>query len=227
MLDAMAELSNIFWRAFTGSHSHLTQGNEEVRRYSADFPPIVAFRDPSKPDFPALSRYSAPGERFYCGEWSGAEPPGWKIEMDTHMCAMLWKGVAPRAEYPDIVRLGPANVAEMRAIAALTKPGPFAARPMDIGEWYGILDGGKLVAIAGERAHAGELREVSGICTLPEYQGRGYARRLTERVVKSQLDRGLTPFLHVASANARARSLYEHMGFVVDQEIPLRVISLR
>ena len=223
----MPRLANIFWRAFTGSHAHLTNGNEEVRRYSADFPPIVAFRDPSRPDFAALTRFSEPGERFYCGEWRGAEPAGWRIEMDTHMCAMLWSGVPPDAEYPDVVRLGPQHVPAMRAIAALTKPGPFAARPMDIGEWYGILEGDKLVAIAGERAHAGELREVSGICTLPEYQGRGYARRLTERVIKSQLSRGFTPFLHVASANVRARTLYERMGFVVDQEIPLRVVSPR
>ena len=220
----MPRLANIFWRAFTGSHAHLTNGNEEVRRYSADFPPIVAFRDPSRPDFAALTRFSEPGERFYCGEWSGAEPAGWRIELDTHMCAMLWKGAAPRADYADLVRLGPEHVAEMRAIAAVTKPGPFASRPMDIGEWYGVFDGTKLVAIAGERAHAGELREVSGVCTLPEYQGRGHAKRLTDRIVKSQLDRGLTPFLHVASANTRARTLYERMGFFVDQEITLRIV---
>lgn len=74
--------------------------------------------------------------------------------------------------------------------------------------------------------HAGPLREVSGICTLPEYQGRGYARRLTELVVRAQLVRRQTPFLHVASSNTRARTLYERMGFVVDREVPLRVVAL-
>jgi predicted GNAT family acetyltransferase len=113
----------------------------------------------------------------------------------------------------------------MVALAAQTKPGPFAQRPMEIGEWYGVLEGDKLVAMAGERAADGDFREISGVCTLPEYQGRGYARVLTERVIQSQLERGLIPFLHVASANARARELYERMGFVVDQECAMRVVT--
>jgi predicted GNAT family acetyltransferase len=66
---------------------------------------------------------------------------------------------------------------------------------------------------------------VSGICTLPGYQGRGYAHRLTQHVIRSQLARGLTPFLHVASSNTAARKLYEGIGFVVDQEVAMRVIA--
>ena len=220
----MPRLANLFWRALSGTQSHLASGNERSRRYAAGFPPIIAFDDPSQPDFDSLAAFCQPGDRFYVGEWKGAVPPGWTLEIDSMMCAMVldqWD--QPRAR-SDAVRLQPGHVAQMTALAALTKPGPFAQRPMEIGEWYGVLDGERLVAMAGERAADGNFREVSGVCTLPEYQGRGYARMLTERVILSQLDRGLTPFLHVASANARARSLYERMGFVVDQEVPMRVV---
>lgn len=142
------------------------------------------------------------------------------------MCAMLWTGTLPPVDTSlPIVRLGREHVPQMLEIAAVTRPGPFPQRPMEMGEWYGLLEGDRVMAMAGERLHASPLREVSGICTLPEYQGRGYARRLTEQVIRSQLGRGLTPFLHVASSNTRARTLYERMGFEVEREVAMRVVS--
>jgi predicted GNAT family acetyltransferase len=74
---------------------------------------------------------------------------------------------------------------------------------------------------------AGSLREVSGICTHPEFRGRGLARRLTSKLVHRQMRRGETPFLHVLNANAGARALYEKMGFRSYRETVLRVISRR
>ena len=222
----MADLANIVWRSLKGSHGHIASGTDRIRRYARGFPPLVGYADTANPDFAALAPFCNPGERFYCAEWRGADPPGWKIEVDTTMCAMLWNGTAPDpAGSRDAVRLGLEHVPQMTALAALTKPGPFADRPMEIGEWYGFLDGDRVVAIAGERLHEGKLREISGVCTLPEYQGKGHARRLTERVLLSQLARGLKPFLHVASANARARTLYERMGFVVEREVPMRIVT--
>ena len=225
----MPRLANLFWRAFTGSQAHLATGTDASRRYAPGFPPIIAFADPAKPDFRALDAYCSPGDRFYVAEWKGTVPAGWTLDIDTFMCAMVLKKGTDRktnlTPFAPLVRLGPEHVPQMVALAALTKPGPFAQRPMEIGEWYGVLDGERLVAMAGERAADGNYREISGVCTLPEYQGRGYAKQLTERVIRSQLDRGLTPFLHVASANTRARTLYERMGFEVDQEVAMRVVT--
>jgi ribosomal protein S18 acetylase RimI-like enzyme len=223
----MADLANIIWRSLSGSHARIASGTDRIRRYARGFPPLMGYADPSNPDFAAIAPYCSPGERFYCAEWRGPEPAGWKIEVDTTMCAMLWNGTPPDpAVSSAAVRLGLEHVPQMTALAALTRPGPFADRPMEIGEWYGILDGDRVVAIAGERLHEGKFREISGVCTLPEYQGRGYARLLTERVLLSQLARGLKPFLHVASANARARTLYGRMGFAEEREVPMRIISL-
>ena len=224
----MAVLANILWRALTGSQAHLAEGTERIRRFRRGFPAMIGFADPAAPDFAALAPLCDRGERYYCAEWRGPEPPGWKLEVDALMCAMVWQGRLPAPdESVPIVRLAERQVPEMIAIADRCKPGPFSRRPLEIGEWYGIFDGDRVVAIAGERLHAQPYREVSGICTLPEYQGRGFARRLTQHVIRSQLARGLTPFLHVASANAAARKLYEGMGFTVDQEVAMRVVSLR
>lgn len=221
------DFSNIIWRSLTGSHARFAAGAERIVRYARGFPALIGFADTVNPDFASLARYCETGERLYCGEWRGPAPAGWKIEVDATMCAMGWNGATPA---PDVsfpaVRLRPEHVPQMMALAGLTNPGPFAQRPLDLGEWYGAFEGERLVAMAGERMQCGSLREISGVCTLPEYQGRGLAKRLTEVVIRSQLARGLSPFLHVTASNTRAKSLYERMGFVVARETAMRVVSL-
>jgi predicted GNAT family acetyltransferase len=45
------------------------------------------------------------------------------------------------------------------------------------------------------------------------------------KLVRRQMQRGETPFLHVMRDNANARSLYERMGFRVYKESVVRVVS--
>ncbi len=66
----------------------------------------------------------------------------------------------------------------MLTLTQLTNPGPFAARTIDFGHYYGIFEGDKLVAMAGQRLHAFEYAEISAVCTHPDHSGRGYAREL-------------------------------------------------
>ena len=88
------------------------------------------------------------------------------------------------------------------ALALLTKPGPFGPRTIELGEYFGYFDDGdRLIAMAGERMAAAGLHEISGVCTHPEHQGRGLARRLMLKLIRRQLLRGETPFLHVMRAN--------------------------
>jgi predicted GNAT family acetyltransferase len=79
--------------------------------------------------------------------------------------------------------------------------------------------------MAGERMQAGSLREISGVATHPDYQGRGLAKRLMLKLIRRQMLRNETPFLHVMSANTGARALYERMGFTSYKESVVRVVS--
>ena len=220
------DLGNILWRAFSGSHAHLTSGTERIRRYARGYTPLIGYADPSEPDFAALAPYCDVGERFYCAYWRGPAPEGWAVEVESTMCAMVWNGGPAPGEDPALgaVRLGPQHVPQMMALAAITKPGPFAERTAELGEFHGIVEDGELVAMAGERMHASPFREVSGVCTRPGHEGRGFGRCLTQLVIRRQLARGEIPFLHVMSANARARTLYERLGFRVDGEVVVRVV---
>jgi len=47
--------------------------------------------------------------------------------------------------------------------------------------------------MAGERARAAGWREISGVCTQPDQQGRGLARRLMHKLLRRELLRGEEP----------------------------------
>jgi GNAT superfamily N-acetyltransferase len=219
-------LDNIVWHCLTGAHAGLARGSAGARRYGPGFSPIVGFASPEAPDLAALAPHCAPGELLYCAAWSGRVPAGWAIEEQTSMAQMLWPGAAP----PDddtvpAIRLGPEHVAAVLELVALTQPGPFGPRTIELGDYYGVFEGGRLVAMAGERMSTGRLREISAVCTHPEFQGRGLARRLVAKLLRQQIGRGQLPFLHVVDENADARRLYARRGFVHHQNIVVRVIT--
>ncbi|MEO5693481.1 MAG: GNAT family N-acetyltransferase [Usitatibacter sp.] len=221
----MPDFSNLIWQSLSGTQAPLTLGNANARRFAPSYPPMFGFADPANPDIEVLREHCTAGDVLWCSEWRGPVTEGWTVEIEGSMFAMVWQAPEPHVdEDMPVRRLGPAHVDEMVALAALAKPGPFASQPMAMGEWHGIVEDGQLVAMAGERLQAGALREVSGVCTLPSHRGRGYARCLMETVVRSQLRRGLTPFLHVSATNVQAIELYSRMGFVKVHEAAMRVV---
>ena len=115
-----------------------------------------AFADAEHPDFAALAPYCAPGEHFYCGGWSsGPAPAGWQLHADKTGHQMVWDAPIPDAD-PDFaaVPLGPQHVPQMLELVALRPPGPFAARTHELGDYFGVFEDGRLVAMAGERMDA-------------------------------------------------------------------------
>jgi predicted GNAT family acetyltransferase len=142
------------------------------------------------------------------------------------MHRMVWEGAEPPGdEALDAQPLTPGDVDQALALATLTRPGPFGPRTIELGDYFGYFEGPSLVAMAGERACAGRLREISGVCTHPDYQGRGLARRLTSKLIHRQVHRGEVPFLHVLVDNRAAIALYERLGFRSRYQALARVIS--
>ena len=219
-------LDNIAWHALSGPHARYATGTSDARRYAPGFSPIVGFADTKNPNFDALVPYCKPDEHFYCDGWAGATPSGWRIEAEGTMFKMVWEIPMPEAdEAPEAVRLGPEHAAQALELADLTRPGPFGLRTIELGEYFGCFEGERLVAMAGERMHAGKLREISGVCTHPDFQGRGLARRLMVKLIRRQMQREELPFLHVMSDNKNAHRLYERMGFRDYRESLVRVVS--
>ena len=219
-------LENIAWHTLSGAHAKHSVGSVDARRYAPGFSPILGFADLQHPNFEALAPHCQPGEHFYCVGWSGAAPTGWRIEEETTLFKMVWEGAMPSADAaPDALPLAAEHASEALALATLTRPGPFGLKTVELGEYFGCFDGSRLVAMAGERMHAGPLREISGVCTHPDFQGRGFARRLMLKLIRRQMLRDETPCLHVMSANSGAHRLYEQMGFRDHLESVIRVVA--
>jgi ribosomal protein S18 acetylase RimI-like enzyme len=219
-------LDNIMWNCLSGPHAKFATGSGAVRRYAPGFSPIVGCENPQQPDFETLQKYCEPGESFYFDIWSGPVPANWRIDKEAHMFKMVWEAPMPAEDAaPDAVPLRPEHCAQAVSLAQLTNPGPFGIRTPELGEYFGFFEGGQLIAMAGERMCAGDLQEVSGICTHPDFQGRGLARKLTLKLVRRQMQRGKTSCLHVVSHNMPARGLYEKMGYRNYLETVVRVAT--
>jgi GNAT superfamily N-acetyltransferase len=221
-----ASLDNIMWNCLSGPQARFATGAGAVRRYAPGFSPIIGCRDPQQPDFEELEKHCVPGDHFYVDIWSGPAPAGWRIDKEARMFKMVWEAPMPAADpAPDAVPLRPEHAAQAVDLATLTNPGPFGIRTPELGEYFGYFDAGRLIAMAGERMEVARLREISGICTHPDFQGRGLARKLTLKLVRREMQRGLTPYLHVMSHNAAARELYKKMGFRDYLETVVRVVT--
>lgn len=218
-------LDNPVWHNLAGPHARYAAGSTDARRYARGFPPIAGFRDLERPAFHALASYVEPGEHLYCDGWTGVAPAGWRIESECALITMTMEGPAPSSDnLPEAVQLDMRHASAALELAALTRPGPFSFRSIALGEYAGVFDGSRLIAMAGVRACAGRLGEISGVCTHPDFRGKGLAEHLIRKLVRQQMQRGHPLFLRVMQNNAGARRLYERIGFQVYRETVARTV---
>lgn len=223
-------LANVSWHSLVGAHAQLAVGGGRALRYAPGYSAIMAFADPLQANFSALEPHCAFGERLYCAGIMGPVPAGWTLLAEGLLRQMVWQAPLPQEEPVaegdlPLQRMGAEHLPQILALVELTEPGPFGPRTIELGEYFGCFDGTRLLAMAGERMHVPPLREISGVCTHPEARGRGLARRLMLHLVRREMQRGETPFLHVMSSNVGAHRLYLRMGFVDQLEVPVRVVS--
>jgi ribosomal protein S18 acetylase RimI-like enzyme len=230
-MDAIAAerlLDDPVWSALTTGHAHLARGDALARRYPADIAPFAAMASTSPVHVAALRTLVDIGELVaVVGATVPDDAAGWVKQDNLRLVQMIRRDPRPlpQADAP-IVRLDANDVDAMLALVEITHPGPFRRRTIELGTFVGVRHGGRLVAMAGERMHAGAFREVSGVCTHPDAQGKGLARALMAEVVNRMLRAGEVPFLHADRDNTRAIALYESMGFELRAQF-VRVLHRR
>lgn len=222
-------LNNPVWNSLTTYHAGLAQGDTLARRY----PPAVALfgavADDDERAFASLASLVAPGEMV--GLVGGHLPSGdeWTLQRSRTLVQMVYEGPALELEETGdaITPLSLDDVPAMLQLVELTHPGPFGARTIELGRYFGVWQDGQLAAMAGERMHALRYCEISAVCTHPAFQRRGYARQLMRRLMYEIQAAGEVPFLHVVSENTGAQDLYEALGFKRRAEFPLYVLERR
>ena len=162
---------------------------------SGDISPLAAAADDSPESLSALAAI-APGDGALVLLQLGdiPLPPGLEMTKSaTGVQMVAWEPVAPVACDFRIVELQEADAPEMLALATLTEPGPFLSRTHRLGRFLGVRIDGRLAAMAGERMKLDGFTEVSGVCTHPDFRGRGLAGALSVAVATSVRERGETP----------------------------------
>ncbi|MFP4591859.1 GNAT family N-acetyltransferase [uncultured Ralstonia sp.] len=213
--SAQHPLDTPIWSALATEHQHLRQGGALACRYRPDVAQFAAVAEDSPAAWQELQRLIEPGGQVTV--WTLA-PVGELPGLHVARPGVLHQLMAPHgAHWPvesaDIVRLGDADAADMLDLTRRTEPGPFKVRTHTMGNYIGLRDGGKLIAMAGERLRIGGYVEISTVCVDDAYRGRGIANRLI-RILQNEIgQRGQTPFLHVLDHNSGAFGLYERMGF--------------
>lgn len=208
----MAELlDNPIWHALTTEQAHLAERAGDAARFPPEVTALAGLADPRA--VTSLARLLAPGETTgLLTDMELALPPALAPVDEAPALQMVHDGPAP-AMPPGLEELGPADAASMLALAQATRPGPFGMRTGELGAFLGIREGGRVVAMAGQRMRLPGLVEVSGVATDPAHLGRGHAGRLLAGQLALLRGAGHGVFLHVKADNARAIALYERHGF--------------
>lgn len=212
-------LDNPFWAALDSIHRDIALRAGEVARYPADHAPFLGVASPAVRVGDAFERLVAPGESVYLLGVAPTMPAGWALLAFRPLAQMVCDAPLASVDGPEIMPLGEAQRADVLALTALVYPHYFRPCTMDMGRYFGIYEHGRLAAMIGERLGSDATREMSAICTHPDFNGRGYARRLTVWLTNDTLARGVQPFLHVSHENPRAKQLYEQLGYRVRRDI--------
>ena len=213
-------LDRPIWSALETAHASLAEGNARARRYPASSVPFAAAAHNSNDNLGDLEKLPTGVE---------AEPiivpQGLTVLSNARLVQMMAERPSERVSDSRIELLTEADAAAMLDLATLTKPGPFTLRAQSLGSFWGVKIDGILVAMAGQRMRQTGFAELSGLCTHPDFQGRGLGTLLFRFVAGEIAARDETAYLHAYVTNAPAVALYEAMGFRIRSEMNFCVVK--
>lgn len=222
--DRYSPLDNPAWSALTSQHSQFAKGTALAKRYRPDIVSFTAFAEPTAAAAAALDPFIAAGEHFFIIGEPPPLPESWELKNDLVCAQMVCESPAATPVTAQIELLGETHAREMYDLVQLVLPGYYLMNTHRMGDYYGIRQEGKLVAMAGERMRTDTFTELSAICTHPGFTGRKYAQQLIAHLSHKNAAAGKTSFLHASTANARAIGVYELMGFRTRREISFRLM---
>jgi len=223
----MHPLDRPIWSALTTRQADIAVRVGEAVRLKPDYGVFAAAADASESSRIALNYLDIGPEGLWCLEKDPVEPPpGVLVVHHRAPCVQMIADhvVASRPEF-EVEKLAEADAPAMLELARMTEPGPFFEHTHRMGDFIGVKAKDLLIAMAGERLRPEGYTEVSGVCTHPDFRGRGYAGGLMRIVAARILARGEVPFLHSYAENAGAIALYEKLGFKLRSSMTLTVLA--
>lgn len=213
-------LDNPIWESLASRHRSLALRATDAARYPPDVAPFLGVPVDGADAAASLESLVPHGDTVLLLARAPAEAEGWRLQQLALLAQMVCPASIPAVDGPDLIELTEVHRADVLALTALVYPHYFRPRTVELGRYFGIYQDGRLAAMIGERMGMDDHTEISAVCTHPDFNGRGYARRLLTWLSNDVLSRGLTPFLHVSHENRRAKELYEKNGYRLRRDIP-------
>jgi predicted GNAT family acetyltransferase len=212
----MELLDRPVWSALMTGWAAFAEGDARAWRLQRDYGKFGVPADHSEESLAALAALvPGDGELWAVDSHACPAPPGTRLMgLPEPVVQMVCERPtpAPPTEF-DIIDLSEDDVPAMFGLATLTRPGPYVRHTNRLGDFVGVKQDGRLIAMVGERMRMPGLAEVSGVCTHPDHRGRGYAAALMRVVMARMVAKGETPFLHANATNKGAIAVYERLGF--------------
>ncbi|KIG01392.1 GNAT family N-acetyltransferase [Caballeronia concitans] len=210
-------LDNPAWEALTTKQARIAEGDGLARRFHPSIAPFAGVERLTEEALERLAKLLAPGESVLLQTLtdvpSTATAAGLRAEKIFDVLQMTDERAIEPGDTSDVHRLSAADAEDMVALAVRTNPGPFARRTIETGQYIGVRDKGRLIAMAGERMRPEGFVEISAVCVDDDFRGKGIAARLMNILRADIRERGDVPFLHVRADNATAIGLYRRLGF--------------
>ena len=218
-------LTNPVYAALTGPHATFAETRGAARRYPTAVAPFLGLPDdPTDQDWADAATLLGPGTTAALMRPDLPLPETFKLDRQFDLVQFVAPG-ALAAEDPETVVLGPDDVPEMLALVALTDPGPFRSRTIELGTYLGLRRNDTLIAMAGTRFALPDHTEISAVCTHPSYRGQGLGSRLIRAIAAQITSTGRQPFLHTGGTNTPAIRLYESLGFTLTNQMKVTIVE--
>jgi ribosomal protein S18 acetylase RimI-like enzyme len=211
-----AILDNPIYHALITNHLGFSKGDDHIKYYHREVTSFAGMKTYTQADFLKLYEQLPDNGVFIVFSPEVLTiPEPWKLMREIDMFQFIYEhNFAPDQQLEIAFKdLNQEHVDEMIALVELTKPGPFLSKTIDLSNYTGVFENGRLAAMAGHRFHPDKYIEVSAVCVHPDFLGKGYAYTVIQEQIKRILEKSQTPFLHVRQDNVGAIKLYEKLGF--------------
>jgi ribosomal protein S18 acetylase RimI-like enzyme len=215
----MLPLDNAVWTALTTKQAQHAHTSALARRFPPEMTLLGALAANTAMAFDSLAQLIQRDAVTLYFTSPPQIPSGWEIVRAVELQQMVQETEAtpPSAERdatPKVIELTPSDVPEISVLYTATRPGrTLCQRIQKLGQFLGIRDEGRLVAMGGLRLHLPGYREITTVATLPDHEGRGYATAIVRGLIDRIRSRGERPFLTVRTDNTRAAEIYRRLGF--------------
>src|SRR5436305_9337079 len=171
----MLPLDNAVWTALTTKQAQLAHTSALARRFQPEMTLLGALAANTAMAFDSLAQLIQRDPVTLYFTSPPQIPSGWDVLRDVELHQMVQEADTPsmrsgeggpKNATPEVVELTPADIPEMSTLYIATRPGrTLCPRIQKLGQFLGIREDGKLVAMGGLRLHLAGYREITTVAT--------------------------------------------------------------